>query len=34
MTKETNNLLFNLTIKKALVDTRGKTYDEVEKVEK
>lgn len=30
----TGKLQTNLTIKKALVDTRGKTYDEVEKVEK
>ena len=29
----TGKLQTNLTIKKALVDTRGKTYDEVEKVE-
>ena len=29
----TRKLQTNLTIKKALVDTRGKTYDEVEKVE-
>ena len=30
----TGKLQTNLTIKKALVDTRGKTYDDVEKVEK
>ena len=30
----TGKLQTNLTIKKALVDTRGKTYSEVEKIEK
>ena len=29
----TGKLQNNLTIKKALVDTKGKTYDEVEKIE-
>lgn len=32
--EETGKLKNNLTIKKALVDTRGKTYDDVEKITK